>query len=843
MADITQNLWQDLRFGLRQLRRAPGFTLTAVLTLALGIGVNTAIFSLLDQALLRSLPVRDPAQLVVLSNTGGRFWEGDTSMYGGDIGSYFSVPMYRDLRDHAQVFSGLAATAHDDVSVVHGTQAEMSPAEVVSGNYFSMLGVQPAVGRLFTASDDTVPGANPVVVLSAAYWQSHFGGSPSAVGQTIGINHHPFSIIGVAAPGFQSAVWGQIPDLFVPMSMLEQAMPGAGDRLTNHQSRWINIVGRLKPEVSATQAQVSLAPLWYALRAEELKKIGSRSPRFVAGFLTDAHLQVLPGARGLSYSRDNLRVPLMAVMGMAVLVLLIAGVNVASLLLVRSAVRMREFSLRFALGAASGRIFRQLLIEGLLLGMMGGVAGLLLAPLAMHALVKQLANGDSVSAFHTNLDARVLLFSFAITLLGSVCFSLSPAWRLRSFHLASAMKQGSGTASGSALGFRHWIVGLQVGLGVLLLAGAGLFVHTMRNLRQVRLGFNTANLLSFNVSPELAGYTPAQISALSERLLGALAAIPGTTSVGATSSAELSDSNSFSNVTVDGYRAAPDESMDVEIAFITPNYLSTLQAPLLAGRSFNAADDATHPPVVIVNQALLKRFNLGTPLTALGHRIARGGGNKLTYATIVGVVSDIHHLNVRDDAEPTMLTPLKQKSWEADLTFYVRSSIPPMQAFAAMRRNVAEIAPELAVNATRTVEQQAYISLGNERLIASLAVAFAALAAVLAGVGLYGVLAFVTAQRTREIGVRMALGASRWNVSKLVITDVFKMALGGTAVGLASAIPLAHLLRSQLYGVSPVDPLSLLTAVVSLTVVALLAAALPARRAASVNPTEALRTE
>lgn len=836
-------LLQDLRFALRQLRRAPGFALSAVLTLALGIGANTAIFSLLDQALLRSLPVRDPGQLVILSNTGGTSWEGGTNSNGGDIGTYFSVPMYRDLRDHGTSFAGLAATAHIDVSLAHDRQAEMAPAEVVSGNYFSTLGMQPAAGRLLLPSDDGAPGANPVVVLSASYWRSHFGGSASVVGKSLSLNGHPFTIVGVAAPQFQSAVWGQLSAVFVPLSMLDTAMPGAGDWLTDHTWRWINIFGRLKPGVSAAQAQASLAPLWHALRAAELKALGQRSPRFVAGFLTNARLEVLGGAQGLSYSRDTLRTPLLAVMGMAALVLLIAGVNVASLFLVRSAGRVREFSLRFALGAGTPRVFRQLFIEGLLIGSAGSAVGLLLAPLAMQALTRQLANGDSASAFSATLDPRLLFFSFAIALACSVLFSIAPAWQIRPGDLTSAMKQGSGTSSARALGFRRVVVGLQVGLSVLLLVGAGLFVRTMHNLRNVQPGFNTANLISFGVDPELAGYTPAQIPALDDRLLEALVAMPGTSAVGGTTSAELTDSYSNNNVTVEGYHEAPDEDMNVGTAQITPDYLHTLQAPLLVGRAFTRTDDAAHPLAAIANQAFLKRFRLGTPQQALGRRVARGAGNHLKFCTIVGVVGNLHHANLRDAIDPMLFTPVKQEKTRGGLTLYLRSAMAPEQTFAAVRRTVAQVAPGLAIASLRTVKTQVDLSLSNERMIELLAISFGVLAALLAGVGLYGVLAFVTAQRTREIGVRMALGSTRWAASRLVLMDVLRMMLGGLAVGLPLAILLGRLLRSQLFGVSSTDPFTLIAAVLLLAIIALVAAALPARRAASVNPTEALRTE
>src|SRR5271154_6944340 len=327
-----QSLMQDLRFSLRQIRRSPGFLVTAVLTLALGVGANTAIFSLLDQALLRSLPVRAPEQLVILSAP-GKMWEGHSGNNGAGVEKSFSYPMYRDLRDRGAAFDGLIATSPAGIGVTRNGASDFADAEIVSGNYFSVLGVSAAQGRLMTASDDTTPGANPVVVLSHHYWQTHLGADPRAVGETISINGSPFQIIGVSAPTFQSAVWGELPDVFVPMSMLEQVIPGKGKRLQDHTDRWMNIIGRLKPGETPQHAQVAMAPLWHALRAEELKALGTKSQHFVDEYLTRSELLVAPGARGLSYERDSLQKPLYAVMGMALLVLLIAAVNVASLLL------------------------------------------------------------------------------------------------------------------------------------------------------------------------------------------------------------------------------------------------------------------------------------------------------------------------------------------------------------------------------------------------------------------------------------------------------------------------------------------------------------------------------
>jgi putative ABC transport system permease protein len=834
------SLIQDFRFSLRQIRRSPGFMITAVVTLALGVGANTAIFSLLDQALLRSLPVREPEKLVILSAT-GKAWQGHSSDHGSGVEKSFSYPMYRDLRDHSAVFDGLIATAPTDIGITRNGASDMAYAEIVSGNYFSVLGVPAAYGRLLTQADDSTPGTNPVVVLSFSYWKTHFGADAGVVGQTISINGNPFQVIGVSAPAFQSAVWGEVPDVFVPMSMLDQIVPGKGRRLTDHTDRWMNIVGRLKPDLSTKQAQVALGPLWHALRADELKALGHRSQHFVDEFLTHSQLQVLPGARGLSYSRDSLEKPLLAVMAMAVLVLLIATVNVASLLLVRSAARVREFSLRYALGASTRRVMQQLLLEGILIGVAGGATGLLIAPAAVRVLVKRLSL-DGTTAFQTTLDARLLAFNFSIALAVSVIFSVAPAIQLIKPDLVSSLKQQAATATGGVLSLQRLIVSLQVGLSVLLLVGSGLFVRTMQNLHHVDAGFNTSHLVTFHIDPQLSGYANERIPAVHQRVLEAMAALPGVQSAAATSYVELANSGHTGNVTVEGYISPPEEDFPVEGPRINPGFFHAMQVPVLAGRTFTESDDVNHPLVGIVNESFVKHY-FNSPAVAVGRRVAQGAGNNLQYMTIVGVVKDTKHRNLRDPASPTLYTPLRQEKIVNQLYLYLRTSTPPEQTFAMVRQAMKQIDAGLAVDKLRTMEDQIDETLLNERMIELLAISFGLLATLLAGVGLYGVLAYSTAQRTREIGIRMALGASRIGVSKLVLKDVLQLAGIGVAVAIPCSVVLGRLLQSQLFAVSTADPITLGGVVVLIGVVALVAALLPAHRASSVDPTIALRTE
>jgi putative ABC transport system permease protein len=838
------SLMQDLRFSLRQIRRSPGFMITAVLTLALGVGANTAIFSLLDQALLRSLPVHEPEKLVVLSAT-GKAWEGHSSDNGAGVERSFSYPMYRDLRDRGTAFDGLISTAPIDVGITRNGTSDLANAEIVSGNYFSVLGVSPAKGRLLTQADDTTPGGNPVAVLGFNYWKTRLGADVNAVGQTLSINGQPFQIVGISAPEFQSAVWGQVPDVFVPISMLDQVRPGKEDRhsLQNHKDRWMNLVGRLKAGETQEHAQVAMAPLWHALRAEELKALGARvsSKRFVDEFLNKSELQVLPGARGLSYSRSGLEKPLYAVMAMAFLVLLIAAVNVASLLLVRSAARVREFSLRYALGANARRIVQQLLLEGALIGIAGGAVGLLIAPASIRMLVQQLGS-DGSSAFSTSLDARLLAFNFAIALAVSVLFSLAPAAQLLRPDIVNSLKQQTATATGGTLNFRRLIVLLQVGLSVLLLVGSGLFVRTMQNLRQVNPGFNPSHLVTFHVDPLLSGYAKEKIPVLQQQVLDSLAALPGVQAVGATDDPELANNGHDGNVTVEGYTPPPEDDFDVEKPTVNAGYFYALQEQMLAGHPFTENDDATHPLVTIVNESFAKHF-FGSAGAAIGRRVANGGGNNLAYTTIVGVTRDAKHANLRDPSPPTFFTPLRQAKSVDQMYLYLRTATPPDQIFATVRQTMKQIAPGLALDDMRTMQDQIETTLSNERMIELLAISFGLLATVLAGVGLYGVLAYSTAQRTREIGIRIALGSSRLGVSRLVLMDVLRLAGIGVAVAIPCSILLGRLLQSQLFGVSTADPLTLAAVVVLIAFVALVAAIIPARRASAVDPTTALRAE
>ena len=836
-----QNIFNDLKFAVRQLRRSPGFALTAILTLALGIGANTAIFSLLDQALLRSLPVHNPAELTLLT-VSNNVWSGSSSSSGGDDKDYFSYPMYHDLSVQNRVFSGILATVPAGAGFVRNNSSQVVQAELVSGNYFDVLGVQPALGRLLNQSDDAALDSNPVAVLSYDFWRNNLAADPSIINSTVTLNGHPFQILGVGPPAFHSAVWGQTPSVFVPISMMNQVTSHTS-LLTKHDARWLTLIARRKPGVTLAEAQVGIAPLFHALHQHDLELMGTKSPRFTQQWLS-GQLLLSSGARGYSYIRGNIEKPFLALMAMAFLVLLIASVNVASLLLVRSAGRMREFSLRAALGASRARILTLLLLEGLLIGVVGGTLGLLLAPSGIRVLVAYLDNPDSQNPLSTSLDLRLLAFNFAIAIAVALFFSQAPAMQLRRLDLVTNLRESSSTGSGSLLTLRRVVVCLQIGLSVVLLVGSGLFLRSMHKLRAVDVGFQTAQLLSFDLDPTLAGYKNAQMPALHQRLLTALSAIPGVQAVTATDDAELANNHETNNVTVAGYIEPPDSSFTVETAGVAPNYFATMGMPLLAGRSLSEHDTIDHPAVAVVNQAFVKHFCSGSSQSCIGRQMAVGAGDKIKLDTeIVGVVRDAHHGGIREDVRAAWFRPIAQRPDTGDLNFYLRYRGAETPILSSVRSALHGVDPGLSPTGVRTMEEQVDQDLINERLIAVLATAFGILATLLAGVGLYGVLAYSTAQRTREIGIRMALGSTRIEVATLILKSVLSLAALGVVIAIPIAYGLSVLIRSQLFGVSAADPIILLGVVALIATVAFLSAIIPARRAATISPTVALRTE
>ena len=835
------NLLHDVRYGLRGLWRNPGFTTVAVLTLALAICANTSIFSLLDQALLRALPVRDPSQLVVLSFAGGT--SGHVHEDGGNTPGHlheFTYPMYRDLRDGNTVFSGLIAAASKQVGVTWNNRAETASAEMVTGNYFETLGVRPALGRLFVPDDETAEGANPVAVLSFDYWKTHLA-EAHVVGQAMLINGTPFTIIGVAAAGFHSMVWGRVPDVYVPVTMQRVVEP-EWTYLQDRQSYWIDLIGRLRPGLTPARAEAALNPLFISLRTSEFTLLRDQSLKASKDYVMASHLNLDAGAKGFSPLRNDVQTPFTIIMGMVLLVVGMAIVNVASLLLVRAATRVREFSVRYALGATGGQIVRQLLAEGLLLGTAGAAIGLLVAPRALHLLIRWMSGRSrNELPFSPTLDWRILVFTVATTFVASLLFSLAPAIQFWNPRLGDALKQQTGTGIGSSLRFRRTCVGLQIGFSLLLIIGAGLFVRTIQNLRNVDPGFETHRLLAFDLAPEMAGYPALGVAPLEQRALDSIAALPGIRGVGATNDPDLADDNRSGDVLVSGYTPQSDENFDVELPWVSDGYLQTLGIPLLAGRYFATSDTATSQKVAIVNESFARHF-FGGASAALGHHVSRSN-RPATDAMIVGVVRDVKHTTVRDPAMAMSYTLFTQAERAARLRFYVRTWQSPDTAATSIRTAIANIDPKIVVGNLSTMTDQIDDSLLAERTIALLAMTFGIVATVLAGIGLYGILAYSTAQRTREIGIRMALGAQRGLVVGLIVREVLLLAGGSIAATVPLAILGSHLVRSQIFGVSIADPGVYGAGILVICLVAAFAGFIPARRAASVNPVEALRAQ
>jgi len=832
-------LGQDLRYAIRQLRKSPGFTTVAVLTLALGIGANTAIFGLLDQALLRALPVKEPDRLVLLRYSGSGP-QGHTHSRGDDK-LYFSYPLYRDLRDRNTVFGGIIATDWTQAGVQWHNQPELVATELVSGNYFDVLGVQPALGRLLVASDDAAPNASPVAVLSFSYWRRRFGSDPTILNQSILVNGHPFTVVGVAQAGFHSVVMGDTPDLFVPMMMKSQVMPG-GDELEDFHASWLNIVARLKAGTSREQAEAAISPLWYAIRADELKQMGHSSEKFRESFVARSHLSLLDGAKGFSLLRSDIQTPLLIVMAMVGLVALMACANVGSLLLVRAAGRLREMSVRYALGAKRKRVIQQLLVEGLLLGLAGGVLGVVLAPQISAVLIKMIWGGSGMELpFSSQIDLRILSFNFALALSASLLFSLAPAAQFWRPNLAPALKQGV-IAGGGPLLFRRIAVGVQVGLSLLLLIAAGLFTRTLHNLKSLDVGFATDHLVTFTINPSLAGYPPTQDLEVDSRVLSTLAALPGVRSAGGTTIPELANSDRTNNITIAGYTAKEDEDMNVEHPRVSPSYFSSLGMKLLAGRELSDADREGTEKVAVVNESFARHF-FGDPQHALEHYFGNGGGDVKTDIKIVGVVKDAKHTSVREEIRRTVFSPYLQESDPGRMTFYFRTWQAPESAEATIRRAMQALDSKLVLDTFRTMDEQIDDNLTAERVVALLAASFGVLAAVMAAIGLYGVLAYSTAQRTSEIGIRMALGASRASVMRVVLVEVLWLTGIAIAVALSTSLLLGMAVSSQLFGISSRDPLTLCLATLVVLVVAIASALLPARRAAKIDPIKALRYE
>ena len=837
-----QNLWNDIRFGLRMLVKSPSFTAIAVITLALGIGANTAIFSLMNQILLRQLPVKNPGELVILRAPGPQ--TGHVSD-DGDASESFSYPMYKGLRDNNSVFSGVLGVARFSASVANHGETERASGELVTGNYFEVLGVRPVVGRLFTANDDVTPGAEPFVVLSQSYWERHFGSDPSVLNKVLLINNVEMTVVGVSQPGFFGVQIGKAPDIFVPMMMTPQMTLNA-NTLDGWNDYWMNVLARRRPEISEKQAQAGINTAYRPLLEEQLPLIKSGWNEKKRQQFLDKKILLSSGARGRTVVQRDSGGQLITLFVMVALVLLIACTNVANLLLARGASRQREFAIRTAMGASRSRMIRQLLAENLLCAFAGGAVGILLGVWLMRILTPIVVANAGIHGLTENLDPVVLAFAIGATVFSGIFFGLIPAWRMTRLGVSDVIKDQGSTSSASVshVGFRKVLVAGQVAFTMLLLAGAGLFMRSLWNLQKQDLGLKLDNVIAFSIEPALNGYDTPRSIALIDQLRARIAALPGVRSVGTGDVATLSGDDEGSNITAEGGMQAqlPEDQQDVDHIAVSPAYFSTLGIPLISGREFTEADGTTAPKVAIASEAMVKRFFPGR--NPLGMHFGFGGGSKVKPdIEIVGVVKDVKQEHVSSAIYPYVYVPYAQRPKVTGMTFYVRTTRDPVQLGTALQGEVRQMDPNLPVYDLKTMERVLDEDLFSARMVAVLSAAFATLAALLAALGIYGVLAYVVVQRTREIGIRMALGAVAGDVRLLILREVGTMVLIGVGVGLPAAFGLARFSESLLYGVHAGDPAVYAVGLGLIALIALAACFIPARRATRVDPLVALRYE
>ena len=825
---MFSDLWQDIRYGAQMLIRKPGFALIVVLTLALGIGANGAIFSLVNALLLRPLPVEKPDELAAV-------YTADYS--SGDFGTS-SYPDYLDFRNRNQSFSDLVAYFPRPFSLSIDGSNERGFGEVVSGNYFSAFGIPLARGRGFLPDEDKTPGSHPVVVISHSLWQTHFAGDPAVVGRSLKLNGQPFTVIGVAEKGFTGMLRGVGADLWIPSMMADQVSPGSHS-LTERGDRSMLLMGRLRPGVTIVQAQEEFRTIGAQLFKEWPDNWTNirRQPRAIT-LLPESESRVMPGFR--------MPLILFATMLMSVvgLVLLIACANVANLLLARAATRRKEIAIRLSLGAGRWRIIRQLITESLLLALLGGLAGLVITLIGARFLDAFKPPLEFPLTINFGADWRVFAFTFLVTLLTGILFGLAPALAATRPDLVESLKEesGSGILKQRRGRLRGALVVIQVALSLLLLISSGLFLRSLSNASSINPGFDADNVLAMSMDLRLQGYDEAKGRAFSQSMLERVRAIPGVQSAGLAEYLPLGFGGSRRGMTIEGYSAQPGESTEIHSANVGPGYFETLRVKLAKGRTFNEQDRVGSPGVVVINEAFARRYWPGQDAT--GRRIQMGSspGNTAPYLEVVGVVEDGKYETLGEDATPFVYLNLSQR-YEGAPTLIVRTKSNPLEYLAGIRNEIATLDKNLPLYDIKTMRQHLGIALLPARLAGSVLGVFGLLALVLAAAGIYGVMAYSVAQRTREIGVRRAIGAQNGDILRLILTQGVILTLIGISIGLVAAFALTRLLTSLLYGISPTDPLTFASIVILLLAIALLACVIPVWRATRVSPLIALRGE
>jgi macrolide transport system ATP-binding/permease protein len=819
-------IWQDLRYGARMLLKQPGFTLIAVITLALGLGANTAIFSLVDKVMIRKLPVDEPERVVVVSATSSR-----------GLSTAFTYPDFADYRDGNQVFEGLVCYTQRALTLNDGGQAERIQGLIVSGNYFTALRVQPTPGRGFLPEEDKTRGLRPVIVLSHGLWQRRFGADPALVGKTVNLNGYSFTVVGIAPPEFIGTIPGSAPDVYVPIMMQGLVSPSwKFDPLFGPRSRglaWLEVMGRLKPGVSREQATAAMNALGSQIAKANPNADGT--PRFEPKFTLE------DGSRGNTSLLRDLRFPLQMLMATVGLILLIACANVANLLLARAGARQKEIAVRLAVGAGRGRLIRQLLTESLLLAALGGGAGLALAASISGLVVSYTPpNTFSTLTLDNRLDWRVLGFTLGISLLTGLLFGLAPALSASRLDLVSALKDES-TRGGTVrrLSLRNLLVVGQVALSLIVLVGAGLCVRSLQKLQAIDAGFDASKVLVMSTDVSLSGYNNERGLRFYTELQERIRVLRGVESASLAAQLPLGAAIS-ATVKADGYIPKPGEDLNPDFNIIGPDYFRTMKIPLLDGREFGQSDTTTAPQVAIINETAARRY--WPNQNPLGRRLILGRAPDEEVREVVGVIKDSKYRQLTEQVRPTVYVPLAQ-DYRANMALHVRATGEPEAMLAVVRREAQAMDANLPLYNIKTLEEQRNSSLYTSRLAATLLTVFGLLALLLAAVGLYGVMAYAVNRRTREIGIRLALGAQGRDVLRQMLGEGMTLVMIGVALGLAGALTLTRLMKALLFGVSATDLQTFSVIAVLLLMVALLACWLPARRATKVDPLVALRSE
>jgi predicted permease len=835
---LVDELTADARYAFRQMRRSPVLTVIAVLSLALGIGANSAIFSLMETAVWKSAAVRDPERLALFSwvsgpqalmNSSWGNWR--RTMTGGRASTSLSYPIYEMLRRQQQTFDTVFAFRPlGRVTAIVDGHAELVSVHLVSGNFYDGVGVAPIVGRAITADDDVVGGTDAVAVISDSYWARRFGRNPSAIGAKIRVNEAAVTVIGVNPARFVGLEAEERPDLFLPLNKQPLVLPWrytrSGSLLDDPDYWWVLVMGRLKPRITRTQAQSAIEVPFQQAIAATLPNRGDRD---------QPHIRLLPGARGQDNLREVFATPLLTLGALTGVVLLMTCANVASLLLARAVARRREVSLRLALGAGRWRIARQLLTEALALGLCGGALGLMLAYWTRHAIPSVLLPSWAPSEqFKAEFDIRVLLLTTAVSIATAVLFGLAPIWHSLAIDINAALKDG-GTATAARAQRGRWIVAFQVSLSVLLLFGAGLFVRTLSNLRSVSIGFNPERVLLFTIDPPRARYRGSARKAFFERVVSAIGAIPGVESASLSEMPLLSGGSSGTRVGPDGRIPTPKDNAWVND--VSHRFFETMRVPILAGRSFDEHDRETSQPVVIVNQRFAQEFFPGR--NPIGRTLRNNGA----LYQVVGICADTVFGDMRRPISATFYRHFTQSREPGAMTFEVRTAVSETALMDQVRTALNAIDDDVPVFDVRTQTQQIDALLSRERLFVVLTSAFGVLAVLLASLGIYGLLAHAVSRRTNEIGLRIALGANRRDVHMMILHEALVLAGVGAAIGAVGAVALGRYIRAMLFGVTTGDPMTIGTAMAAMMLVAVLAGWIPARNASKLDPSTALRHE